>query len=297
MEFKALLPFELWHNIHYALPRHPLWSLDAFKPPLAPAAEDIPTWRMALIYFAVTVVSGVGLASWGVAGFPPEVGLLVGSTLVGVVFARVIAVSIIQAAPLFDLLALTPSGKAGAFWVLSARHLRTDERIGQAKQMIDTLHAFTALVIVPLTVINFLVMLSPTQRFTTDEPLLAFTLNMSVWLILLRLDYLYAAISAACVGMIAPTFTRTRLEAGIVSVALFLLAQISTYAVMLILGRLLIALESALLLRRIWWLDSATWLFVFVSVRAVLMLGIFWGLATRLDITPRDLRLLVRASL
>jgi len=298
MEIGALLPLELWHGMHYALPRHPLWSFDAFKPPHEPAAEDIPMWRMALIYLVVTVVSSVSLVAWGLAGFPPETGLLVGSTLAGAIFARVIAVHIMSAAPLFDLLALTPSGKAGAFWVVSARHLRTDERIGQVKQIIDTLHAGAALIILPLMVINFLVMLSPTvQRFTTNESVLILTVNMGVWLILLRLDYLYAGVLAACAGMIAPTFTHTRLEAGLASVALFLLGQVSAYAVMLMIGRLLIALEVALVLRQVWWLESVAWLLVFIAVRAALMLGVFWSLAARLDITPRDLRLLVRASL
>lgn len=294
----ALLPLELWHGMHYALPRHPLWTFDAFKPPDTVSPDEIPTWRMAVIYLVVTVVSSVGLVAWGIAGFPPEVGPLVGSTLAGAIFARIIAVNITNAAPLFDLLALTPPSKAGAFWVLSARHLRTDERIGRVKQIIDTLHAGAALIILPLMVINFLVMLSPTvQRFTTNESVLVLTINMGVWLILLRLDYLYAGVLAACAGMVTPTFTHTRMESALAAVALFLLGQVSAYVLMLVAGRLFIALESALLLQNVWWLDSVMWLLVFIGVRAALMLGVFWSLAARLDITPRDLRLLVRASL
>lgn len=293
-----LLPLELWHGLHYALPRHPLWLFDAFKPPATPSPETIPTWRMALIYLVVTVVSSIGLVSWGLAGFPPETGLLIGSTLAGAVFARIIAVNVAHAAPLFDLLALTPPSKAGAFWVLSARHLRTDERIGRAKQIIDTLHAGAALIIIPLMVINLLVMLSPTvQRFTTNESVLVLTINMGFWLILLRLDYLYAGVLAACAGMIAPTFTHTRLEAALAALALFMLGQVSAYAAILMVGRLFIALESTLLLQNVWWIESVLWLMVFIGVRAALMLGVFWSLAARLDIGPRELRRLIRSSL
>lgn len=293
-----LLPLELWHGLHYALPRHPLWAFDAFKPPATPAPESIPTWRLALIYLVVTIISGVAIVSWGLAGFPPETALLVGSTLAGAVFTRIIAVNIAHIAPLFDLLTLTPPGKAGAFWVLSARYLRTDERIGQAKQIIDTLHAGAALIIIPLMVINFLVMLSPTvQRFTTNESVLVLTINMGFWLILLRLDYLYAGVLAACAGMAAPTLTHTRLEAGLVALALFLLGQVSAYAAILLAGRLLIALEWAVLLQTVWWLESVVWLMVFIGVRAALMLGVFWSLAARLDTRPRALRHLIRASL
>jgi hypothetical protein len=294
-----LLPFDLWHSLHYALPRHPLlWFTPMHtRSPDTPPQEP-PLWWVLIIYYVMGVAAFALFIVWGLIGFPPETALLVGSTSVGALFTRSIATRISAESHLFDLLALTPSGLAGALWAICARHLRGDIHIGQAKQLVDSTHTFIALILIPLALINLLVMLSPfIQRYGPPDAVPIITLNMLFWLVLLRLDYLHGAVLAAFFGMIAPTFTRARLESGLVAVALFLLAQASIYALILAVGRLTIALEFHLTGQNLWWLASLTWVITFIIVRALAMLGVFWILAARLDVTRGDLRRLTKLSI
>jgi hypothetical protein len=206
------------------------------------------------------------------------------------------AISRQREAGMFELLALTPAGAFGTSWAISTASIYRNQSLEQIQAPSSWVVrlAFTLIVLASLG--NFV---EPLVPFDTD----------GVWLTIIPLVYLFTLAGAlyidhlqsvalgTLVGMLIPTYTRTRIDAGGGALLLFLLLQIVTYTLTIILGFSVLPaalvglglspLALALLL-------PVARLAIFFLVRESILVGLWAILVERLNIAASEIESMTR---
>jgi len=296
VKLPRLLPFELWFALNHALPRHPLLR-HSFEPRQRTLMQQV---RGLFLNTGALLLASSVLLGWVLLSLPLEFLLLASSLIVGVHLTRAIAARIHAESghSRLDLLAVTPSGLHGACWAISTRYLRTDEDFFVLNAAFSGFHVLWALILIPLWIMSLISSLNPfLTRYTLTEQTYIITFNVSLWLVIVRLEYVYTLVTAALVGMMIPmAAARTRIESAPAAVAVLLLIQFAVYAAVLTLGQILLTLAGAAFGGVAWPVISLIWLAAFVIVRESALYGVCLLAAQRFAISLRELISIHRSS-
>jgi hypothetical protein len=296
VKLPRLLPLELWFALNHALPRHPLLR-HQFIPKRRTFSQHL---RGLFLNTGALALISVGLLAWALLRLPLELLVLASSLIAGGQLARAIAarIHVESRHGWLDLLAVTPSGLHGACWAISTRYLRTDEDFHVLHMGFTGFHALWGLLLIPLWIASLISSLNPfLLRYAATEQAYILTVNLTLWLVLLRLDYLYTLTTAALIGMLVPAAARSRIESASAAVVLLLLTQFLVYAGVLLIGQTVLALAATTFGVVTWPVMSLIWLAVFVIVRESALYGVCFTVAQRFSISVRELISIHRSSL
>jgi len=223
--------WRLWRTLQNPLTHHPLYWRPAFH---SFSFAFIPTWLL---------VSAVLVLVAGVVGFPnlfrPLAPLCVFTPvlmIIGTVFSAnsrgilwTLGISSVishqRTWGASELIYVSPIGALGTVWVLASRCLHYKDRFDGLRTIILSL-MLAASVIFACPLVTFFVLLfryNPLQALS----LLSVT---SVLLPIYYVDYVQTTLVSCLTGMLAATQTRSRIEARIWALGLFLLCQLATYS-------------------------------------------------------------------
>lgn len=136
---------------------------------------------------------------------------------------------------MFDLIALAPDGGIGASWAICTASIHRNQSLQQIQSPMSWIVrlGFTLLVLASLG--NFVQPLVPDEAdgaLLTIIPLLyLFTLAGALYV-----DHMQSVAMGGLVGMLIPTYTRSRIDAGFGALIVFLFFQVITYVVTLLVG-------------------------------------------------------------
>jgi hypothetical protein len=131
----------------------------------------------------------------------------------------------------YDLMSLTPHGAIGASWLIAVRYIRRSNvffLINYIALLIQITAGIAVLIAALVGIESFFRLLKGELR-SADDLLTVF--NALMLLLLLRLDYIYAMITAMLVGILTPTETRRRIDSGLAAAAVFMLIQFIVYGI------------------------------------------------------------------
>ncbi len=214
-----MLSWSLWRRLKRSIPGHPAYQRVIIQQP-----QPMPWYAGCGIIIAAPLVI-----------LP---GLILMSAVYGLRWAVQIAGAIAREreAGMYDLLALTPLGSFGISWVITSAYLHRNESLEQIQSAGAWLmRAFFTLVVM-LSAASF----SLTPVIPSDAnpalgqfiiPLYLVTFGLAVYL-----DHIQSVALACIVGMLVPTYATRRMDAGLAASGIYLLIQIATYALTLLLG-------------------------------------------------------------
>lgn len=242
--------WRLWWELHQEPIRHPLFRAKEIQ---AAAATPRPRWRTWLTDTLLPILGlGVVLATlwyWAM--------VLLGSIVVVVIFGGLIyggyatiklSQQIIQYQKLgiYDLLALTPSGRMRTHWAMSARFLQDDLLLTAFRAMMTRLYLLLYLAaLIWLLVIPAFVFLTDSEMMLDITPLVIFAIGITAHIS----DMTRAALNGILVGMVVPLYTDKRSDTLLIAIAVYLALQILFYGIYLLIGVQMInllAIPSAL---------------------------------------------------
>jgi hypothetical protein len=197
---------------------------------------------------------------------------------------------------MFDLLALTPAGAFGTSWSISTAAIHRNESLQQIQSPSSWIVrlAFTLLILASLG--NFVEPLVPASAegvMLIFIPLLyLFTLSGALYI-----DHVQSIVLSALVGMVIPTYARGRVDAGAAAFLVFLLLQVTTYALMLLLGfaalpTLLISLGMDEVFIAV--LLPILRLLIFYFLREGIIAAVWAILVERLNVTASEVQTMTR---
>ena len=136
---------------------------------------------------------------------------------------------------MFDLISLSPEGGLGASWAICTASIHRNQSLQQIQSPMSWLVrlGFTLLILASLG--NFV------------EPLVPFGANAPMEIIIplvylftlagaLYVDHVQSVAMGSLIGMLMPTYTRSRIDAGVGAFIVFLLLQVTTYMLTLLIG-------------------------------------------------------------
>jgi hypothetical protein len=128
-----------------------------------------------------------------------------------------------------DLLCATPRGAFGAIWSLALSQLHRASsfynRYARRRRIFFSLGSVFLVLIFALggTVLN--------TAFVDLDPLLIGVLSSFALLVAVYMDYIQSIVVSVLIGMIAPGFSRQRLDAQVLGLSIFLVAQFGAYLI------------------------------------------------------------------
>lgn len=296
----------LWHGLHYSLPRHPLLWYGALKNriPQAPRInEDLFFWIQALLYVGFWFAGFLGLAIWIVVGFPVIILVMLPSLVAGIATTVGVGMRIMleRERGRHELMGVTPSGFLGASWVQATHYFRTSSIATNFKQLIDGFHITWIFMLLALFFIVTLTMSSPRAAVSGEFRLfygdLISPFNAGLLLLIARGDYLYSVVTGALVAMIVPTFARSRADGYVMMVIGFALVQLVSYLLFLLSLILVIEVAASVFVSLAGWIVSVLSFGTFFVVREMVLYLTCWTLARRLNTTVHEVVNVFRLSI
>lgn len=251
-----------------------LWTyLDKITPPYFehwPKFNKRPVLRgrdklLYVLLPTVFLISGfLALLFW----FTPMTFVFIGGTALGLTLTVGISGTIGRARyrEYFDVLSVAPSGKIGICWLLVTQFSRKNALYLISRQIVLALQVVGGVILFGLLFINNGVDMAFYRFGTVFEVL--------VILAIIYLDYRYSVLMGVATGVLGATYTHMI----VMGFSLFLVIQILTYAVFIVLGSLLPALfqEHGFLL-------IMTMLVIYVGMREVTVRWLWKRASDRLD--------------
>lgn len=140
---------------------------------------------------------------------------------------------------MFDLVALSMTGAIGASWAIGTASIHRNQSLQQIQSPMSWVVRFGFTLLLLASLVNFVVPLMPSGTFigiqTVIPVLYLLTLALGLYV-----DHVQSVALGALVGMLIPTYTRSRIDAGVGALIGFLLLQVITYALTLLIGFVLI---------------------------------------------------------
>jgi hypothetical protein len=138
-------------------------------------------------------------------------------------------------AGMFELVALSPDGSLGASWAICTAAIHRNQSLQQIQSPMSWIVrlGFTLLILSSLG--NFVEPLVPPSAdagMLTVIPLVyLFTLAGALYV-----DHMQSVAMGSLVGMLIPTYTRSGVDAGVGALIVFLMLQVATYVLTLLIG-------------------------------------------------------------
>jgi hypothetical protein len=136
---------------------------------------------------------------------------------------------------MFDLISLSPEGGLGASWAICTASIHRNQSLQQIQSPMSWLVrlGFTLLILASLgNFVEPLVPLGSSAAMDIIIPLLyLFTLAGALYV-----DHMQSVAMGSLIGMLMPTYTRSRIDAGVGAFIVFLLLQVTTYMLTLLIG-------------------------------------------------------------
>jgi hypothetical protein len=246
-----MLSWRLWRRLNRSLTGHPAYQRVIIQPP-----QPLPWYASCAIIIA--------------APFVLLPGLIFMSAVYGLRWVVQIAGAIAsqREAGMYDLLALTPLGAFGISWVITSAYLHRNESLEQ----IQSAGAWLMRGFFTLVVMLSAASLAATPVIPGDaDPALGqfiIPLYLVTFVLAVYLDHVQSVTLACIVGMLVPTYRLRRTDAGLSAFGVYLLIQMTTYALTFLLGFSLIPAVF----------DSFRWMgFGPTFSLPVIRLAVFWG--------------------
>lgn len=214
-----MLSWRLWRRLNRSMPEHPAYQRVIIQQP-----QPMPWYAGCAIIVAAPFVLLPAMifmsAVYGLRWVVQIAGAIAREREVG----------------MYDLLALTPLGAFGIGWVITAAYLHRNESLEQ----IQSAGAWLMRGFFTLVLMLAAASLAITPVIPGDAnpalgqfiiPLYLVTFGLAVYL-----DHLQSVVLACIVGMLIPAYTSRRMDAGLSAFGIYLLIQIATYALTLLLG-------------------------------------------------------------
>jgi hypothetical protein len=192
---------------------------------------------------------------------------------------------------MFELVSLSADGGIGASWAICTAAIHRNQSLQQIQSPMSWIVrlGFTLLLLASLG--NFVEPLVPSEAdiaMQTLIPLLyLFTLSAALYV-----DHMQSVAMGSLIGMLMPTYTRSRVDAGIGSLIVFLLFQVMTYVLTLfigfslissLLGSLAVSAVAASIILPILRLG------IFYAIREAIINGLWRVLVERLNIAASEM--------
>jgi hypothetical protein len=138
-------------------------------------------------------------------------------------------------AGMFDLISLSPDGALGASWAICTASIHRNQSLQQIQSPMSWLVRLGFTLLILASVGNFVEPLVPfgtNSTLGTIIPLLyLFTLSGALYV-----DHMQSVAMGSLIGMLMPTYTRSRIDGGVGAFIVFLLLQVTTYVLTLLIG-------------------------------------------------------------
>lgn len=136
---------------------------------------------------------------------------------------------------MFDLVSLATDGGIGASWAICTAAIHRNQSLQQIQSPMSWVVrlGFTLLLLASLG--NFVEPLVPGDADMAMQTLIPL-LYLSTLAGALYIDHMQSVAMGSLIGMLMPTYTRSRVDAGIGALIVFLLLQIVTYVFTLLIG-------------------------------------------------------------
>lgn len=238
------MTFRLARALYKSLPRHPMFWYDysptPSREPLTPRQRLIRAGLVILLVISACPIMAVAVLP---GAFTLLFIVMLGGTIAGLHAANGISGLIggVREQGRYDLVGVTPEGIFGLSWALGARFLRMQRGARRLRRLILSLYIAGALlvglaaVMLPFFQLDPSMFMGTSADFQVDHDVLYNRLlalfNILLLLAFVRLDYTQSMVSAALIGMVAPTMARRRVDASIMGFGLFLGLQFGVYVV------------------------------------------------------------------
>jgi hypothetical protein len=173
----------------------------------------------------------------------------------------------------YELLCMLPGGALAAAWALCTGFLYYNRALRQASER------HLAMIVVSV-VFGGLVSLAAAATPTMALRAASFLGLLIVWLCL---EYAQSVVLGVVIALLTPTFTSNRIEAGVMNLALFLLAQVASAAISLVVG---------FSIRTGGWeievIRPLVSVLLFFGLREALIAAGWWLLLRRLSVAPSE---------
>lgn len=213
-----MLTYKLWHGFKRPFPEHPLYQRVVTTP-----NKPMPWY--------------VGCAVILVAPFLLLPAFVFMSAIYALRWAVTIATTITHEheTGMYDLVSLTTSGPIGCCRAISTACLHRNESMEQ----IQSPGAWIMRIVFSLVLMLSVASLTQPILVSPSNPNLNLLLS-AIYLLLMAvaiyIDHVHSIIVGILVGILTPTYATNRLDAGFAALLVFLLIQVTTYMLTLILG-------------------------------------------------------------
>jgi|FLYN01.1.fsa_nt_gi hypothetical protein len=230
---------KLWYALHHPPARHPLFLRTVLLP--APARRPFVSWATLLI----DLVLGVAFNTPTLLFLLMPFFLLIIGVSYGLDCALRVSTTIAKEHEdrTFDLLSLAPTGQWGTNWALATSSLYRNRDFDRLFTIIRAALA-TALVLTCIVALIAAMSLTPSRPTRLPQPsttdmlmrVAADFLAVLALLAAIYVEYVQSTVLGSVVGLIVPTYAHNRLDASLWSFSVFLLLQVSTYALAWLIG-------------------------------------------------------------
>ncbi|MCU0498161.1 MAG: hypothetical protein MUF87_12485 [Anaerolineae bacterium] len=237
MMINVFQTWRLWWDLHQEPVAHPLFRP---KDPPNTATAPRPRWRVLLTDTLLPIIGlGFVLATlwyWAMVLLGSVVFVIVfGGLLYGGYATVKLSQQIIryQEQGIYDLLALTPSGRMRTHWAMAARFLQDNQMLTVFRAMMTRLYLLLYLAaLVWLLAIPMFFYLSGETQILDITPILIFAIGVTAHVS----DMTRAALNGVLVGMVVPLYTTKRSDTLLITIGVYLALQALFYGIYLVVG-------------------------------------------------------------
>ncbi|MGJ3240389.1 MAG: hypothetical protein ACFE0Q_16900 [Anaerolineae bacterium] len=250
------LTWHLWSAVRYPRRQHPIFRY-GFRQRFA-GTRSGGDWRGVQIgiglfvgLFAVIFPVQALVIGLGVAISLPVLMLIGNGTVLGLIWMLAIsqAIATAQAKQQFDLMQLSPAGALGVAWMLATGIVHRDGWHRQSYRVVlRVLRAVLILLGIACVVMLMLIASTPSAGLRAEQArFIGDILQLCLLALALWLDHVQSILIALLLGILAPTFLKDALPRRTLLVLIFVVTQILTYLLVLVIYQLARVIALSLL--------------------------------------------------
>jgi hypothetical protein len=291
-----MMTFRLWRALHHPPAKHPLFR----RLVLLPGITDrrYVSWPTLIVNFVTEIAARSPTLLIVTA---PLILVFIGLTY-GIDCTLRVGTSIAKTREddTFDVLSLSPPGAIGACWAICTSVLYRNRDFDRLREVVRGVLVVALIVVI---IGDMILALFSTPRFVRTQvgpPLLIpHILGLSLIAGVIYIEYVQSAVLGVVVGLLIPTYSRSRFDTGFMAFGVFLMLQIGVYFVTVLAGFALLPalLNPAALSGQ--FVDvgmTAIRLLIFYGAREALIATLWRLVVLRLNVTPSELDFVMRPA-
>lgn len=277
-----MLTWKLWNALKNPLADHPLFRRAALQRRFNVTRATLIAVSIAAVSACMAIIANPGLIL--LLFLLPVIYIAFHGVFYGLLWAVRVSQAIAreQQQRTYDVLALTPYGSFGAHWMICTGCIHRGRELEQL-QVFSAEEFFIALIVaVALSV-------ERSQFYASASAVLPLMFFYAAALLLIfYLNHVQSVILGCLIGMLIPTRIHTSLDAPVYAFGTYLLIQISTYVLtLLVLTAILPQIgNNGSLIHEI--LIALGGLVIFYAVREAIIRALWWLLARALNAAPAE---------